>query len=136
MKALTVTQPWATLVALGIKNVETRSWATSYRGPLAIHAAKGWSRDDREFAEDLFARGILPIPDVLYSLPRGAVIATCRLAYVGPTFPAFYLISDLERELGDYAQGRFGWSLTHVEPLPEPIPVRGALGLWEWERAA
>lgn len=38
MKALTLHQPWATLVALGIKTVETRSWYTPYRGPLAIHA--------------------------------------------------------------------------------------------------
>src|SRR6476620_4962366 len=41
MKALTLTQPWATLIASGAKRVETRSWGTSYRGPVAIHAAKG-----------------------------------------------------------------------------------------------
>ncbi len=40
MKALTLTQPWATLVAIGAKKIETRSWPTNYRGPLAIHAAK------------------------------------------------------------------------------------------------
>lgn len=40
MKALTLWQPWASLVALGVKTIETRSWSTSYRGPLAIHAAK------------------------------------------------------------------------------------------------
>lgn len=40
MKALTLTQPWATLVAIGAKRIETRSWWTGYRGPLAIHAAK------------------------------------------------------------------------------------------------
>ncbi len=41
MKALTLTQPWATLVALGAKTIETRSWSTTYRGPLAIHAGAG-----------------------------------------------------------------------------------------------
>lgn len=40
MKGLSLWQPWATLVGVGLKRVETRSWATSYRGPLAIHAAK------------------------------------------------------------------------------------------------
>jgi hypothetical protein len=44
MKALTLTQPWATLVAIGAKTIETRSWPTSYRGPLAIHAAKGYPK--------------------------------------------------------------------------------------------
>ena len=41
MKVLTLTQPWATLVAIGAKRIETRSWATKYRGPLLIHAAAG-----------------------------------------------------------------------------------------------
>jgi activating signal cointegrator 1 len=41
MKGLTLTQPWASLVANGAKTIETRSWSTSYRGPVAIHAAKG-----------------------------------------------------------------------------------------------
>lgn len=40
MKAITLHQPWATLVSLGVKTIETRSWTTRYRGPLAIHAAK------------------------------------------------------------------------------------------------
>lgn len=39
MKALTLWQPWASLIALGVKSIETRAWSTSYRGPLAIHAA-------------------------------------------------------------------------------------------------
>jgi len=40
MKALTIRQPWASLVATGVKTIETRSWSTKYRGPLAIHAGK------------------------------------------------------------------------------------------------
>ena len=44
MKALTMTQPWATLVALGENTIETRSWSTSYRGPLAIHSARAAQR--------------------------------------------------------------------------------------------
>ncbi len=40
MRALSLHQPWASLIAEGVKTIETRSWATKYRGPLAIHAAK------------------------------------------------------------------------------------------------
>ena len=40
MKTLTLLQPWAMLVALEAKRIETRSWGTWYRGPLAIHADK------------------------------------------------------------------------------------------------
>lgn len=40
MKALTLHQPWASLIAAGVKTIETRSWSTRYRGPLAVHAGK------------------------------------------------------------------------------------------------
>ena len=40
MKAITIWQPWAFLLAMGAKQYETRSWETAYRGPIAIHAAK------------------------------------------------------------------------------------------------
>ncbi len=110
MKALTVWQPWATLVAIGAKRIETRSWSTSYRGPLAIHAAA----TDRYLYErcgppDFFVptelaqaipglrwrfnrlpgmvmkngyrrRPTFRVGDVL--LPLGAVVATCRLVDV------------------------------------------------------
>ncbi len=49
MKAITLHQPWATLVAVGAKRIETRSWATSYRGPLAIHAARTTPQGDGRF---------------------------------------------------------------------------------------
>lgn len=39
-RALTVRQPWASLIALGVKTIETRSWSTAYRGPLVIHAGQ------------------------------------------------------------------------------------------------
>lgn len=40
LRAITLHQPWATLVALGVKTIETRSWPTKYRGRILIHAAK------------------------------------------------------------------------------------------------
>jgi hypothetical protein len=100
MKAITLTQPWATLVALGAKKIETRSWSTSYRGPLAIHAAKGLGpvggmaglRDLIESQPfnaalcDVGSNGMIDwwgkdIPEVL---PRGAVVAVCELVICLP----------------------------------------------------
>lgn len=40
MKVLTLWQPWADLIAIGAKTIETRGWSTNHRGPIAIHAAK------------------------------------------------------------------------------------------------
>jgi hypothetical protein len=48
---LTLTQPWASLVVLGSKKLETRGWRTNYHGPLLIHAAKNMPKDCRELAD-------------------------------------------------------------------------------------
>src|SRR6185295_8909015 len=131
MKAITLTQPWATLVALGIKRIETRSWSTSHRGPLAIHAAKNWSSEDRDFARQLELRHVLP-EDV--ELPHGAVVATALLVDVLSTddlLSAPGAVSETERWLGDFRARRFGWILQDVVALEQPVPARGALQLWD-----
>lgn len=143
MKALTLTQPWATLVAIGAKRIETRSWRTAYRGALAIHAAKGFPRWARETCEELeFVRELGPDP-----LPLGSVIATCRLISCIPTrelqsnrlievddaarCDPFYL-NDRERAFGDYSPGRWAWLLADAKPCV-PVMATGALSLWDWE---
>jgi activating signal cointegrator 1 len=144
MKALTLTQPWATLVAIGEKTWETRSWSTSYRGPLLIHAAKSFPKDCRDLcAEEPFrtALGDIGHLDSWRELPRGAVVAVAELvacARIDATFirAMQVLIDDVlvptwEDEFGNYTPGRFAWRLENVRPATEPISCRGALGLWE-----
>src|SRR5579864_5186030 len=152
MKAITLTQPWATLVAEGVKRIETRSWSTSYRGPIAIHAAKGWTASDRAFTLELVRRGLLrDHTDFLAYPPRGSVVAVANLVDVFRTehcddaapswwyrpaaIPTRLFIPPREREVGDFAPGRFAWLLADVEALEQPRPARGALGLWEWPDA-
>ena len=127
MKALTLTQPWATLVALGHKKIETRSWGTRYRGPIAIHAAKGFPAKAREFASREASLGRCP-----QRIPLASVIAKAKLVEVYRTEDIVLAISGLERHLGDFSFGRFAWMLEDVEAFAEPIGARGALGLWEW----
>lgn len=148
MKAITLTQPWATLVAIGAKQIETRSWWTSYRGPLAIHAAKGFPCDTRAlcvarpFREALELGGVLfrsaprehqyhvPEPYRMVSdLPLGAIVAIVRLDDVVET-RALAPISDQEDAFGDFTHGRFAWLLADIKRLPSPIPCKGALRLW------
>ncbi len=157
MKALTLTQPWATLVALGAKRIETRSWGTPYRGPLAIHAAKGFppeakalclmvpfynalKKGGRHISHTIMAppEGVVP-----HDLPLGAVVATCHLVGCYRTEDPFIRIlletgtgAPFEQTFGDYSPGRWAWVLDGIKPLPEPIPARGALGLWEWAAPA
>jgi len=66
-------------------------------------------------------------------LPRGAVIAVCRLVDCMPTDNLNLKQIDIERHFGDFNPGRYGWILEDVTPLPEPIPAKGSLGLWEWQ---
>ena len=132
MKALTLTQPWATLVALSAKKIETRSWSTQYRGPMAIHAAKGFPRQARELClQEPFRsalKKVLSAPDAIDELPLGKVVALCVLKYCIPITAA--QARGAERAFGDYSAGRYAWLLTDIRKLKTPIAVRGALGLW------
>jgi hypothetical protein len=129
VKALSLTQPWASLVALGHKRVETRSWPTRYRGLLAIHASKGFPGWAQDFAAEERAPGRVPA-----RLPLGAVLCVVQLCSVVPTEEAEGRVSGLERHLGDYSPGRYAWMLRLVEVFDEPVPARGSLGLWDWDR--
>lgn len=97
MKALTLRQPWASLVALGVKTIETRSWSTKYRGPLAIHAGAKrpptvWlgPNDDLPPAIDRIGmpwegtEGDDYYGSWRWAGPLGAVVATCTLVDVVP----------------------------------------------------
>lgn len=127
MRALSLTQPWATLVAIGAKRIETRTWPTTYRGPVVIHAAKGFPRWARGTAlEEPFASALRDRP-----LPLGAAVA---VAFVDQCF-RFNVEHEVnmpepERSFGDFTEGRFGFRLEHVVELPAPIECKGALGLW------
>lgn len=132
MKALSLWQPWASLVACGAKAVETRGWRTSYRGALLVHAAKAMERGaialcfDEPFRSALAAAGVTRPGD----LPFGAIVAVCTLAECLPVERVLFGLSDRERAFGDYRPGRFAWRLENVWAI-EPVPWRGAQGLFD-----
>jgi hypothetical protein len=151
MKALTLYQPWATLIATGHKRIETRSWATKYRGPLAIHAGKntGFMIGAQKIVDDEPFRSVM---GNIYRaanttpFPLGVIVATCELVWIEElgkyTWEMhqagwrignhFWETSEQEKAFGDYTPGRFAWFLDDVQPLSQPISAKGAMGLWEW----
>ena len=150
MKTISLLQPWASLVAIGAKKIETRSWHTSYRGPLAIHASKAlpYKNHDLIYREPFWtAFKSEAIDKGSALLPTGAVIATCKLVdcikIIGRTSIAGKIVATrlLDRQeiegnelaFGDYTPGRYAWILEDVRQLPEPIPATGKQRLWEWE---
>jgi hypothetical protein len=105
MKAITLQQPWASLVAAGAMNIMTHTWQTEYRGRLAIHAGKQMptrSHDSLELGDWLFRisnqdgwelwppsthdefEGFQHLCHKLIQPPFGAIIATCELVDVAP----------------------------------------------------
>lgn len=126
MRALTLTQPWASLMVSGYKRVETRSWRTNIRGPVAIHAAKGFPKDAQFFASEERVAG-----RISGDLPLGAIIAIATLMGCRRTEDVGKQLPEVERHLGDYSAGRWAWFFTDIKALPfAPISCRGSLGLW------
>jgi len=134
MKVLSFLQPWASLTVMGLKKLETRSWSTSHRGELLIHASMGRSGAVL-VKEPPFSKYITDFS----KLPFGAIIGKAVLTNVIKVellhLPgeAINRLSLEERAFGDYSNGRFVWVLEDPEIFSQPIAVKGTLGLWNFE---
>jgi hypothetical protein len=131
VKALTIHEPWASLLAVGAKRVETRGWPTRHRGPLAIHAGRRWTRGEQDAWDDLgwiSLRGRRPALGCVVAL--GQLVACERMTLELIASQASDRISD-ELAFGAWDPGRWAWRLEGVVALPEPIAVRGKQGLWD-----
>ncbi|ABL01345.1 hypothetical protein Ppro_3755 (plasmid) [Pelobacter propionicus DSM 2379] len=134
MKALSLWPHWAYLVAVGGKLIETRSWATKHRGPLAIcasqiapRAALHMALNNVEISRFLQGRNMLD-----RRFPSGCVMAVCELVDCIRITSAFVEnLSALELAAGDYTLGRYAWRLDKVNPLRVPLLVRGRQGLYD-----
>src|SRR5579875_1139448 len=148
LKALSLTQPWASLVWCSAKRIETRSWHTLWRGELAIHAAKVFPADCQQICSvEPFAR-VLRRFGLVYDvetrqgkatrlgLPTGAIVAVCKLSGCVATEELLELgvVPDLERALGDFSPRRYGFLLEEIQPLYEPVVCRGSLQIWDVDR--
>lgn len=131
MHALSLWQPWASLIACGAKTVETRSWSTAYRGALAIHAAM--HPIDRQliqtwpYRQCLLLAGFRAGETQLVAsarLPRGCIVAIANLTSVRSTHD-WRPGDPQELAFGDYAPGRYAWCLSDIQALKDPIPVKG-----------
>jgi hypothetical protein len=149
MRGLSLHQPYASLLACGIKKTETRSRPMPYRGPVAIQASKvwtpveadAWARFSSRFGDRFPALTVLP--------PLGAVVAVAELVdiFMFGSDPRRHEVMDRdptgtivgrrvvevdEDDLacGDFTCGRWGWQLENVRALATPIELRGRQGLW------
>lgn len=120
--ALTVRQPWASLLVDGVKPLDVRPWATRYRGPLLIHA------------------GATPPPALIevrrmvgaFTVPLGVLLGVVTLVDVQPLDAVWPELDDVGRATcGDRcAPDAFAWLTADSMRLSDPVPCRGAQGLW------
>lgn len=121
LKVLTLRQPWATLVAEGIKKYEFRSWKTNYRGKVLIHAGVGVDREDMKKYENMNlefpSRRIIAVAEIEDCLKldeklNKKIIAENNVAY------------------GNKIRTGYAWKLTNVKKVECDREVKGQLGLW------
>jgi hypothetical protein len=132
VKAISLWQPWASLMADERKKIETRSWRPPVwllNQPIAIHATM---KVDAEACEEFGYNAI--------TIPRGAIVCIGEF-FKWEKFDEDYKArmtkrGDDEWKFGDYEMGRFGWYFLLKEKLDPPIAAKGMQGIWTWECAA
>lgn len=125
MKAITIKQPWASLIANGYKEYEFRTWKTNYRGEILIHAGKGIDKAAMKLFEYLNL-----------SYPSGVIIAKANLidcVEVSKEFRDKLIQKDklVYNGMNDYNWNGYGFKLSNITKI-DPIEVNGKLSLWEY----
>jgi len=124
--AISIRQPWAYCILHLGKDIENRDWSTNFRGDVCVHAAKGMTRSEYEDClatvhavseERPFPSGrVFPEFDVL---ARGGIVGVVNIANCIPSSASPWFV------------GKHGFVLRNARPV-EFIPVRGALGFFDW----
>ncbi len=143
MKAITVIQPWANLLAEGAKIYETRSWKTNYRGEILIHAGKKdplfgiCAMGDEAWENACIALGIYGTINRYEWLPTGVIVGKATLTdciLITQEFAAkIKADSPAEYSFGDFTPGRYAWKMEWAAAFDEPVRVNGKQGLWNYD---
>lgn len=130
IKVLSIKEPHASLLLTPYKNIETRSWATSYRGEIYLHASKAMPSYAKEKA--MWDRVLnLYVTGERIRFRNGLIYAKAELVGCLKMTPEnIAILPQMEIDAGYYEPGRYMWVMRNITPLPEPIPAKGHLGIW------
>jgi hypothetical protein len=135
MKCLSLMQPFATLIMLGVKRYETRTWRSKFCGKLAIHASSRFPEAARALCRQEPFRSLLLRAGYHHpaDLPTGAILGTARLEECVLAATVLQSLQDhpAERAFGDFGKGRWAWKLSDPTPFERIQPCRGRLGLFD-----
>ncbi|MGB3642709.1 MAG: DNA N-6-adenine-methyltransferase [Rivularia sp. (in: cyanobacteria)] len=130
LKAISLWQPYCSLIALGIKQYETRSWKTNYRGKLLICSTAKLTKKQYQQYWKICSSVELPDWNEI-NFPCGKAIAICDLVDCISITPLFIKEqSETEITSGDWEVGRYAWKLENIQPITEPFAVKGKQGLF------
>lgn len=148
MKAITLYQPYATLVAIGAKQYETRGFSTRYRGPIAIHAGKNrqpmnaitleiWRYKSLPYLKGICKHMVEAIQEYTgkpyddFVWPFGQIIAIAEIVDCEPAYGLAKSLPEKQIAFGDFGIGRYAWKLENVKIIT-PVVISGKQGLWNW----
>lgn len=148
MKVISLLQPYATLVVIGAKKIETRSWNTKFRGEILIHASKKWTKDQEKLLEDFYFGTALQDECGKIHIPCGKIIGKVNIVdtfqfqedtkdhlktYIDDDRKISWDLTDKEKAFGDYSPNRYGWLLYDPVQFAQSIAAKGQLGIWNYD---
>lgn len=125
MRVITLKQPWATLVAEGLKKYEFRSWKYNYRGEILIHAGKGIDKE-----------AMNKFKNMNLDFPSSKIIAKVNIVDCIQLNPEINKKIILENELvygNKLDRVGYAWVLNNVEKIDDDKEVSGKQGIWNIE---
>lgn len=148
MKALSIKQPWASLIAHGIKNIENRTWKTKFRGRIYIHASGNKVKSEDfglmisdemyiDYSRKLRNKGITErTADFLYSQPISAIIGEVDIIDCVINHPSIWAeYTSGYEDKGVFIPNQkpiYNWVLSNPVLYDKPIlNVKGKLSFWE-----
>lgn len=127
MKALSIKQPWALVISMGVKTIETRTWPTNYRGDILIVSSKTLDEDMIRLLRTEI--GVFGVARLEARLEYGKAIAIANLVDCRPMTE-----DDENAAMCDIFPGAYSWVLDDIRRI-KPFPVKGRLGLYDVECA-
>lgn len=128
--ALSIRQPWAYAIITGRKSIENRDWSTKFRGEICIHAAKTLIKQDYYYDRDFivetqdrkkWGNDFIDLDELKQYGGFGAIIGTANI------------VDCITESESPWFFGKYGFVLENIKSI-EPIPCKGALGLFEWRK--
>jgi hypothetical protein len=128
--AISIRQPWAWAIVHAGKDIENRTWATRFRGPVAIHASKGMTKDEYANANYYIQRVLGAVDQAWLTKWHGVTASPARLDF-GGIIGVAEIVDCVDASESPWFFGPRGFVLANARTVPF-IPCKGALGFFEW----